>query len=37
VFEKVGRNAEARAEIKTALRLRPNFKAAKADLKTLED
>ena len=33
LFEREGRNAEARAEIQTALRLRPNFKAAKDDLK----
>jgi tetratricopeptide (TPR) repeat protein len=37
VFEKEGRSAEARAEIKTALRLRSNFKAAKDDLRRLED
>ena len=35
VFEKEGRKPEARAEIQTALRLRPNFKAAKDDLKRL--
>ena len=33
LFEREGRKAEARAEIQTALRLRPNFKAAKDDLK----
>ncbi|MFZ0964343.1 MAG: tetratricopeptide repeat protein [Terriglobia bacterium] len=32
VFEKEGRTAEARAEIQTALQLRPNYKAAKDDL-----
>ncbi len=32
VSEKQGRVAEARAELETALRLRPNFKAAKEDL-----
>ena len=37
VLEKEGRNAEARAEIQTALRLRPKFKDAKDDLKRLED
>jgi len=37
IFEKEGRNAEARAEIQTALQLRPNFKAAKDDLKRLGD
>lgn len=35
VFEKQGRNAEARAEIQTALQLRPNFKAAKEDLQRI--
>jgi tetratricopeptide (TPR) repeat protein len=35
VFEKEGRKAEARAEIRTALQLWPNFKAAKDDLKRL--
>jgi tetratricopeptide (TPR) repeat protein len=35
VFEREGRKDEARAEIQTALRLRPNFTAAKDDLKTL--
>jgi Flp pilus assembly protein TadD len=35
VFEKEGRKAEARAEIQTALQFRPNFKAAKDDLKRL--
>jgi tetratricopeptide (TPR) repeat protein len=35
LFEREGRNAEARAEIQTALQLRPNFKAAKDDLKRL--
>jgi hypothetical protein len=35
VFGKEGRNADARAEIETALGLRPNFKAAKDDLKKL--
>ena len=34
-YEKEGRNAEARAEIQTALQLRPNFRAAKDDLKRL--
>jgi tetratricopeptide (TPR) repeat protein len=37
VFEKEGRTAEARVEIQSAIRLRPNFKAAKDDLKRLED
>lgn len=32
VFEKEGRAVEARTEMETALRLRPNFKAAKEDL-----
>jgi tetratricopeptide (TPR) repeat protein len=36
VFEKQGRNAEARAEIQTALQLRPNFRAAKDDLKRMD-
>jgi len=36
VFEKEGRNAEARAEIQTALQLRPNFRAAKDDLKRMD-
>jgi tetratricopeptide (TPR) repeat protein len=35
LFEKEGRNPEARAEIQTALRIRPNFKAAKDDLKRM--
>ena len=35
LYEKEGRNAEARAEIQTALQLRPNFRAAKDDLKRL--
>ncbi|MGO8791130.1 MAG: tetratricopeptide repeat protein [Terriglobia bacterium] len=34
-YEKEGRGAEARAEIQTALQLRPNFRAAKDDLKRL--
>jgi Flp pilus assembly protein TadD len=37
VLEKEGRNPEARAEIQTALRLRSNFKAAKDDLKRLDN
>jgi tetratricopeptide (TPR) repeat protein len=37
VLEKEGRIAEARAEIQTSIRLRPNFKAAKDALKRLED
>jgi tetratricopeptide (TPR) repeat protein len=37
VLEKEGRKPEALAEIQTALRLRPNFNAAKDDLKRLED
>jgi tetratricopeptide (TPR) repeat protein len=37
VLEKEGRMAEARVEIHAAIRLRPNFKAAKDDLKRLED
>jgi tetratricopeptide (TPR) repeat protein len=36
VLEKEGRKAQARAEIQTAVRLRPNFKAAKDDLKRLD-
>ncbi len=35
VFEREGRNSEARLEIQTALRLKPGFKAAKDDLKRL--
>jgi hypothetical protein len=35
IFEKEGRAADARAEIQTALQLRPNFRAAKDDLKRL--
>jgi tetratricopeptide (TPR) repeat protein len=35
VFEKEGRKGEARREIQTALQFRPNFKAAKDDLKRL--
>jgi tetratricopeptide (TPR) repeat protein len=37
LLEKEGRRAEARAEMQTALRLRPNFKDAKNDLKRLND
>jgi tetratricopeptide (TPR) repeat protein len=37
LFEKEGRNAEARAEIQLALQIRPDFKAAKDDLKRLHD
>jgi Flp pilus assembly protein TadD len=37
VFEWEGRVEEARGELKTALRLRPNFKTAKDDLKRLEN
>jgi len=37
LLEKEGRKAEARAEIQTALQLRPNFRAAKYDLKRLEN
>jgi tetratricopeptide (TPR) repeat protein len=36
LYEKEGRNPEARAEIQTALQLRPNFKAAKEDLKRMD-
>jgi tetratricopeptide (TPR) repeat protein len=36
VLEREGRVAEARGELTTALQLRPNFKAAKDDLKRLE-
>ena len=36
LFEKDGRNAQARAEIQAALQLRPNFRAAKEDLKRLD-
>jgi tetratricopeptide (TPR) repeat protein len=35
VFEKEDRKGEALAEIQTALQFRPNFKAAKDDLKRL--
>jgi Flp pilus assembly protein TadD len=35
IFEREGRRDEARAEIQTALRLRPDFKDAKEDLKRL--
>jgi hypothetical protein len=37
LFEKQDRNAEARAQVLLALQLRPNFKAAKDDLKRLGD
>jgi len=37
VFEREGRMAEAQGELKTALQLRPNFKAAKDDLKRMEN
>ena len=37
VFAKEGRTAEARAEIQLALRIRPDFKAAKDDLKRLHN
>ncbi len=37
MLEKQGRGPEALAEIQTALRLRPDFKAAKEDLKRLEN
>jgi len=37
LLEREGRKPEALAEIQTALRLRSNFKAAKEDLKRLED
>jgi tetratricopeptide (TPR) repeat protein len=37
MLEKEGRKSEALAEIQNALRIRPNFKAAKEDLKRLED
>jgi len=37
IFEKEGRKADARAEIQTALRLRPSLKGAKDDLKRLEE
>jgi len=37
LFEKEGRIAEARGEIQAALRLRPNFKGAKDDLRRLGD
>jgi tetratricopeptide (TPR) repeat protein len=36
VFEKEGRNSEARAEIQAALQLRPNFKSAKEDLARID-
>ena len=35
LLDKEGRNSEARGEMQTALRLRPNFKAAKDDLKKI--
>lgn len=35
LFEKEGQQAESRREFQTALQLRPNFKAAKEDLKRL--
>jgi tetratricopeptide (TPR) repeat protein len=35
IYEKEGKNDEARAELQTAIKLRPNFKAAKDDLKNL--
>ena len=37
LFEKEGRKAEALAEIQTALQLRPNFRAAKDDLKRMSN
>jgi len=37
VFEKEGRMAEAQGELKTALQLRPKFKAAKDDLWRMEN
>jgi tetratricopeptide (TPR) repeat protein len=37
LFEKQGRNAEARLEFYTALQIQPNFKAAKKDLKWLQN
>jgi len=37
IFEREGRRADAHAEIQSALRLRPNFKAAKDDLKRLDN
>ena len=37
VFEREGRMAEAQGELKTALQLRPNFKAAKDDLRRMEN
>ena len=37
VLEKERRSDEARAEFKTALKLRPNFKGAQEDLKRLDD
>jgi tetratricopeptide (TPR) repeat protein len=37
LLAKQGRNAEARAELNAALQLRPNFKAAKDDLKRLPE
>jgi len=37
LFEREGRDSEALAEIKTAVRLKPNFKAAIEDLKRLEN
>jgi tetratricopeptide (TPR) repeat protein len=36
LFEKEGRDPEARAEIQSALSIRPNFKAAKDDLKRMD-
>ncbi len=36
VYEKEGRQPEARAELETALRLRPDFEPAKSDLKRMK-
>jgi len=36
VYEKEGRKAEARAELETAVRLKPDFEPAKKDLKRLK-
>jgi hypothetical protein len=36
VFEKEGRKAEARSELETAVRLKPDFEQAKRDLKRLK-
>jgi len=37
VYEKEGRKADARSELETALRLRPDFEPARRDLKRLKN